>query len=217
MNKKSILTTAVTCAILTGCGLFPKEVERVEALKEQNKIEEQNQEEKIEEQNQKYSETARPLEEVIEENDLDKMVELESIDGEEKDTYDNPEDLSKYVSQKLYDFYTLQLSPEQYYQFLVQYGSQNVVNSLPSKKDAISIFTSLQSNYRELNITGDGFTITNITLNRMNQEGFFYRKVNSTNGEEFFITTVVKEGNEWKYDNDSPSPPYRIEKNEDDR
>lgn len=187
---------------------FEEEAKRVEQIKAENEKKEAAEKLSDKEKYEIYKDMEKPLYEVIKENDLDVLQEVASIEGETKDTYEDPAEFSKYASQILYNFYISQIDASKYYTFLMQYGSERVKEELPSEEDAIAIFTSIQDSFKKQNITGDSYTLTNVAFDRMKREGNFYRKVNTTNGEEYFMTIIKKEDGVWKYEDDSPAPPY---------
>lgn len=195
--------------ILVACSnsKFEEEAKRVEQVKIKN---EKQAAEKLtdEEKYEIYKGMEKPLDDVIKENDLDVLQEVSSIEVEIKDTYEDPIEFSKYASQILYNYYISQIKPEEYYRFLLQHGSERVKADLPSEVDAVAIFTSIQDSFKKQNITGDAYTLTNVDFNRMKREGNFYRKLLTTNGEEYFMTIIKKENGVWKFEDDSPAPPY---------
>ncbi|MEI2356286.1 hypothetical protein [Mesobacillus zeae] len=206
-------TIAISC-LLTGCigNNFEKEAQRVKEQKEELKKETTAKEnKKSKEQAALYKSLEKPLDKVILENDLDSVKEMDSIQVESKTHYDNASELARYAGQVLYGFYTGQVSPKEYYKFLLGYGSEDVKNELPSKDDALVILSTLSDTYKNANITGEGYDLTEVTYDRLKRSGTFYRKVLTTNGEEYFITTITLEDGKWKYVEDSPSPPYEIE------
>ncbi|EFV74562.1 hypothetical protein MKY20_24915 [Cytobacillus sp. FSL W8-0315] len=207
MKVKAISLILSSSLLLTGCGgLFDKESKRIEALKEEKKQGELKDSKEKEEQE-------RPVNEVVYENELDTLKEVENLDYKNLEEYKDAAEFSKFVADALYKFYTVQLSPENYYEFLLQYGTESVKESLPSKDDAVTVFSSLQDLYLKQNINGESYTLTNVTFNRLKNEGSFYRKVLTTNGEEYFISIIQKENGVWKYADDSPSPPYEVQDN----
>ncbi|AND43118.1 MULTISPECIES: hypothetical protein [Cytobacillus] len=214
MKVKAISLILSSSMLLTGCGgLFDKESKRIEALKEEKKQGELKDSKEKEEQEKIYKDMERPVNEVVYENELDTLKEVENLDYKNLEEYKDAAEFSKFVADALYKFYTVQLSPENYYEFLLQYGTESVKESLPSKDDAVTVFSSLQDLYLKQNINGESYTLTNVTFNRLKNEGSFYRKVLTTNGEEYFISIIQKENGVWKYADDSPSPPYEVQDN----
>lgn len=211
-----ILSSALAISLLlTGCmnSKFEEEAQRVKEQKEEMKKKEKEKEK--ENKNKKkqddiYKELEKPLEEVILENDLDAVKEMPSLEVEEKPNFEDAAEFAKYAGKMLYLFYTQQITPEQYYDFQINYGSSQVIDELPTEKDAINILTSLQDMFKKQNITGEEYKITEPQLDRLKRNATFYRKILTTNGKEYFITTITKEDEGWKYVEDSPSPPYQL-------
>lgn len=221
MRKTAVLFSFVTASLLlTGClnSSFEDEAKRVKERKEELRKEEKENKNKSEKAlNEYYKGQEKPLEEAILENDLDEVKEIDPSEVSEKSKFEDAMKFAQYTSRILYEFYTQQISPEQYYNFLISHGSSNVKEELPSEKDAITILSALQDMYKKRNITGDGYKLTTIEFDRLKRDGTFYRKVSTTNGEEFFITTIIKEDEGWKYVEDSPSPPYILETSENNK
>lgn len=212
MKRAIILAPMLaTSVLLTGCfnSSFEEEAKRVkerkQELKQEEKVKISNSEK---EQKEFYKKLEKPLDEVIWENDLDKVIEIEPADVQEKATFEDSLEFAQYTSKILYEFYTQQISPEQYYMFLMNHGSSSAKDGLPTKKDAVLILTNIQDMYKKQNITGDGYKLTQVILDRLKRDGTFYRKLTTTNGEEYFITTITKEKEGWKFVEDGPSPPY---------
>ncbi|MGS2779883.1 hypothetical protein ACVBAX_21330 [Robertmurraya sp. GLU-23] len=198
--------------LLSACSdsRFEEEAKRVEQVKAEKEKAEAASQLSDKEKYEVYKKMEKPLDEVILENDLDVLEEVSNIEVETKDQYEDATEFSKYASQVLYNFYLSQIDAKKYYDFLLQHGSERVKSELPSEKDTIAIFTSIQESFKKQNITGDSYTLTNLSFDRMKREGNFYRKVVTTNGEEYFITTIKKENGVWKYEDDSPAPPYLL-------
>ncbi|KZE68023.1 hypothetical protein AWM68_17795 [Fictibacillus phosphorivorans] len=211
-RKILILSLLTTSLLMTGCfnTAFQEKIEEKQKEKEQaKKASAEKKAEKKDKENETYEKLAKPLDEVINESDLDTGKIITPVgDVKAKNSYENSGDFSIYVADVLYKFYTQQISPEQYYEFLTKYGSRSTVQELPSKEDAITILGSLQGLYKSKNIQGESYVLTEIMLGRLKKEGHFYRKVITTNGEEYFISTIAKEDGAWKFVEDSPSPPF---------
>jgi hypothetical protein len=211
VSLKVMLPIVAGCLFLSGCagdsfteGAKKTESKNIEAKKEKKKKET----DKAKNQKEFYKNLEKPMGEVIKENDLDHVKLMDSIEFTQKDQYDDVNEFAKYAGHMLYQFYTLQVTPAQYYDFLKKYGSKNNLKKIPTEEDAINILTSLQDMFKKQNITGENYVLSEVVFDRLKREGHFYRKVLTTNGEEYFITTMVKENGHWKYDEDSPSPPF---------
>jgi hypothetical protein len=153
-----------------------------------------------------YSKLVKPLGEVIKENELDSVNTVEVIDISPDLTLDSASDVAQYSARVLYEFYTFQITSEDYYTFLIQHGSETTVQELPSKEDVLMILNNLQAMHKD--VRGENYELTEIEFNRLQNEGHFYRKVVTTYGIEYFITTIKKEEKSWKFVQDEPSPPY---------
>lgn len=172
---------------------------------------EKKQKEKEQEEKEKeiYESMEKPINEVVEENNLDQVkVNSDTANIHEMKNYTDATEFSKYVAKVLYDFYTIQMDSRSYYNFMKNYGSKDMIADLPSEKDAITFYTTLQDMYKQKGITGDGYVITEVIFDAKQTEGHFYRKLTTTNGVEYFITTITKEKDGWKFVEDSPSPPF---------
>jgi hypothetical protein len=213
LGLKVIIPIVVGCVFLSGCSSdkFTEGAKKTESKNQEIK-KEKKQKEATQEKDQKefYKNLAKPLDEVVQENDLDHVNLMVSAEYAQKEQYKDGSEFAKFAGHMLYQFYTLQISPDQFYEFLKKYGSKNTLKKTPTKKDSITILTSLQDMFKKQNITGENYLLTEVIYNQLKREGRFYRKVLTTNGEEYYITTIVKENGEWKYDEDSPSPPFTV-------
>jgi hypothetical protein len=195
--------------LLVGCSNdeFKEEVEKVK--KENKQLSEEQQSAKDQKELEKfYKQFEKPINELLPNTQLDEVQVVEPTEVVKRDKYEDGNEFSNFVAQVLYQFYTLQISPEDYYTFLQKYGSENTLKNLPKNENAITALTTIQDMYKNQNINGDSYVLTKVVYDRFKTEGHFYRKVITTNGEEYFITTIVKEKNGWKYENDEPAPPY---------
>lgn len=211
INAKVIFPFLISSVILAGCngGKFAEEAKKVnEKYKDVAKVEKSNVANDEKKQKEFYEKLKKPLEEVVLENDFDTVKLMDSVDVIERDHYEAGSEFAKLVGRELYNFYTLKVTPEEHYAFLSKYGSENALKDIPTKENAIQVLGMLQDMYRKQNITGDSYVLTEVIYDRFKKEGHFYRKVNSTNGEEYFISTIIKEKDGWKYEEDSPSPPF---------
>ncbi|MEU2529964.1 hypothetical protein ABZ737_33230, partial [Streptomyces sp. NPDC013087] len=158
-----------------------------------------------------YEEQAKPMEEVIEEMDKEEATLLTTDkDIEAKEEFTDVEEFARYTADILYKFQTLQLDARTYYQFMKTYGTEELKNSLPQEEDAIAIYKSIQDAYLKENMHGESYQVTKPVLDRLGRNGYFYREVLSTKGEEYFITTIIKEDGSWKYSSDDLSPPFEV-------
>ncbi|RHW35976.1 hypothetical protein D1B31_17970 [Neobacillus notoginsengisoli] len=212
--KKRIFTSFLAASLLlTGCfnSKFEEEAKRVKQKKEElQKEEKANKSKSQKEEVDFYKKLEKPLEETILENDLDEVKEMDTKEVQEKPVFEDGTEFAQYTGKVLYEFYTQQITPEEYYKFLKSYGSISVNEELPTEKDALTILATIQDMFKKQNITGDGYKITQVEFNHSKRNGTFYRKVTTTNGEEYFLTSIIKENGGWKYVEDSPSPPYSL-------
>jgi uncharacterized lipoprotein YehR (DUF1307 family) len=209
--KFPFLISVSLVLLISGCTneKFKEEVERTEKVNLENRQKHDAAGESID--HETYSKLEKPLDEVIKENELDSVNTVEVIDISPDLTFGSASDFAQYSARILYKFYTSQITSEDYYTFLIQHGSETTVQELPSKEDALMILNNLQAMYKD--VRGENYELTETDFNRLENEGHFYRKVVTTNGIEYFITTITKEENSWKFVQDEPSPPY-VERNE---
>lgn len=200
--------------ILNGCTNGDPLVKEAKKINESQKKEESQQVDN--EQSDKvlqefYEELAKPMEEVIEEMDKEEVTLLTTDkEVEAKEEFTEVEEFARYTADILYKFQTLQLDANTYFQFMTTYGTEELKNSLPHEEDAVAIYKSIQDAYLKENIHGESYQVTKPVLDRLGRNGYFYREVLSTKGEEYFITTIIKEDGSWKYSSDDLSPPFEV-------
>lgn len=194
--------------ILSGCSNDPfvKEAKKINDTKDTH--EETETDSKSQDLESFYKDQVRPLDEVVAELDGESVKILDKKEVEVKSSYEDPEEFARYAADILYKFQSLQISPEDFYKFILDYGSIQTVEELPQKHDAINIFKSIQDSYLQANVKGESYDITVVNLDRFKRQGYFYRKVLSTEGINYFITSIYKEDGAWKYITDEPSDPF---------
>lgn len=209
MRKLIVLSFTLTLVFLVGCNdSFVEKAKETQGKQvENNETEVDKSEQELEEF---YKEYEKPISDSLQENDLDELEEMNKNDSASKEINENdPELFAQYVATILFSFENGELKAEQYYDFLSRYGSEKVVNDLPKDKhDGVHIFESIQDLYKENNPAAKDYSLSELQYSQGNVEAYFYRKVLRDKNEEFYITTIVKEGGIWKFSDDSPSGPY---------
>lgn len=186
-------------------------------VKEAQKTEQENKQ-KLEEKNRNvaavskkeetiYKKMEKPIDEVIKEDNLDKEKVIDK-NVLKKDEFTDPKEMAKYTGVILNKFYSLQITPQEFYDFIQLYGSKDAIKALPQKEDALNVLSVIQSQFKDQGIDYKDYVITDVTLNKMKDEAYFYRKSITKSGKIYNITTLVKENGIWKYQEDSPSPPF---------
>ncbi|QAS54796.1 hypothetical protein [Halobacillus litoralis] len=174
-------------------------------------IEQEMDEEELQKERDKiYEEMKRPMDEVIKDNDLDELATMDTEVNEELNSYEDPQEFAKRVGKVMYEFEDGSITPKEYADFLKAHTGEHYSQKslLEEKKNAIEVLRTLQDAYTS-NVAPESYDLTTITYNRSEKEGYFYRKINGENSEYYYITTIIKEDNVWKLQDDSPSPPYK--------
>ncbi|MDO6657399.1 hypothetical protein [Anaerobacillus sp. 1_MG-2023] len=220
--KVPILLLVLTMTI--GCSnKLVDEAEQVKAQSKnsvENKLdEEKNTQEDLE---KVYEDMERPIKEVFEENDFEKVNQLINEDGIElKKHYEDSTAFAIFAGNMLYNFQASEISPSAFYDFLKQYGSESIQEGLKiDRKDAITSFENVQDIYKNSKQQPKSYELSEVQISVGFSEGYFYRKVATNKGDDYYITTVKQEDGNWKFVDDSPSPPYEavevMEKGEED-
>lgn len=188
-----------------------QEMNQIKIEEEEIKLEEEK-----EEQRELYKSMEKPLEEVIQENALDqKKVINQEEDISEKTNFTDETEFALYVSSVLFDFRNGTISPEEYFSFLSKHSAKDIKKEFPTDKEtALLIYSNIQSLFKDNDIKPESYITSEVTLNASKKEGHFYRKILTNKGEEFYITTIVKEDGQWKFSDDSPSPPFEIQESD---
>ncbi|NRD81111.1 hypothetical protein HPT25_27860 [Bacillus sp. BRMEA1] len=171
----------------------------------------EEQEKSKDDANKIYKKLEKPISEDIKEIDKDKRTEQNISNIPMKDTYSDPNEMALRISKEIFDFSTGKTDVNQYYDFLMKYGSKTFIQEfLPNEEKGKSFLTNVQEAIKSQKGYGIKYTITTVDLNKAEDEGNFYRKVTlNTNEEAYFITTIVNENGSWKFSEDNPSPPYQ--------
>jgi len=158
-----------------------------------------------------YDDLSKPLNQVVDSADKDrkKIVDKQYV---VKDSYTDPVEFEKFAAKNIFDFYSFKISPDEYYSFLIKYGSKEMLKEqkvLEKKESGVLFLTNVQGLLKDNGALGDDYTISELTFNSAKNEAYFYRKVQLVNRQfSYFITTIVKENDEWKLLQDSPSEPF---------
>lgn len=187
-----------------------QEAERVAKENEKLKEEQVKEDKEIQEKTSEiYESLEKPIDEVLDANELDvvRTVEKQIV---EKENYEDPSEFSWKVSDMIFRFNEGQIKPEEYYEFLVQHGSKTFIEEwIPNREDGLVFLETVQIMLTADGVSAKDYTTTEVRLTRNNTEGYFYRKLtNGTDQEEFYVTTIVKEDGIWKFQDDSPSSPF---------
>ncbi|GLO68291.1 MULTISPECIES: hypothetical protein [Oceanobacillus] len=167
------------------------------------------QEDQQPEYNVQEGSTVHEVKENIDEQREEKeTVELEEIEG--KESFKNKEEFAQYVARILYDFESKAISPEIYYNFLMSHGSRVFLKDFDdtNKEDIILGYEDLQKLINKVDTHYNGYKISELTLDEPEIYAYFYRSVETEGGMTNYITTIVKEGDTWKFDNDELSSGY---------
>ena len=220
--KRPILLLVLTLTV--GCS--NKLIDEAEQVKAESKSSVENKSEdtkKSQEELEKvYEDMERPIKEVFKENDFEKVNRLINEDGIElKNHYEDSTAFAIFAGNMLYNFQASEISPSAFYDFLKQYGSESIQEGLQvDRKDAITSFENVQDIYKSSKQQPRSYELSEIQTTAGFREGYFYRKVSTNKGDDYYITTIQQEDGNWKFVDDSPSPPYEavevMEKGEED-
>ncbi|WP_157076603.1 hypothetical protein [Sutcliffiella cohnii] len=208
--KRNFLVGLMLVVLLTGC-LNDRIVQEAKN-KNQSKEESSNEElvPQSSDEEEKVDEITKTIEEALEEIEKDKRTIIPG-EFEIKDKYDDETEFAGFVSEQLFKFYNLDLSPKAYYEFLIKHGSTRMKEELEvlnNEIDGIAFLTNIQGLMKDRELAGSHYEITEVELNGGKSEAHFYRKVMAYGNASYYITTIVKENGVWKYLEDSPSPPF---------
>ncbi|MFD1736244.1 hypothetical protein ACFSCX_06655 [Bacillus salitolerans] len=202
------ITLFILLLLVTGCN--QKIIEDVNRVEKQEKTKQEKTLTIEEEQKEILKNVEKPLEEVVQENELESKKTIET-EFQTVEQYLDPTDFSKRISYELFMFSNGKKSTTDFVDILMTFSSKSFHDEwLQDKNAAIQMFNNVQGMMMEENVFPVSYEITEITLSQSRNEAYFYRKVISrSQGELYYITTIVKENGEWKLADDSPSPPYQ--------
>lgn len=217
MKYRRLLIGSLVLATLLVTGCNNKIVKEAEDVSESNKKLETSVAEEQEEKEKKvkdlYKDLEKPIDEVVEAVEKEKMKQVDTK-VIEKEFYEDPNEFSKKVAKVLYEFTTGEMSSEGYYEFLKANASNSYIEQyLPEKKEGLLFVKNVQSLLiQKTPELEDKYILTQVSINRTKTEGHFYRELTTVKGEKmYYISTIVKEDGVWKYQDDSPSPPFEKE------
>jgi outer membrane murein-binding lipoprotein Lpp len=217
MKYRKMLIGSLVLSSLVVAGCNNKIVKEAEDVSESNKKLETNVAEKQEEKEKKaqdlYKDLEKPIDEVVEAVEKEKMKQVDT-NVVEKASYEDPNEFSKKVAKVLYEFTTGKMSSENYYEFQKASASKSYIEQyLPEEKEGLLFVKNVQSLLiQKTPELEDRYTLTQVSINRTKTEGHFYRELTTIKGEKlYYISTIVKEDGVWKFQDDSPSPPFEKE------
>jgi hypothetical protein len=128
-----------------------------------------------------------------------------------KKKYTDANEFAIFVGDTLRQFYEGKISPEQYYDFIQKYGSSTLKIIEPSNKDeAVAVYTNVQELLKKKVSNMNNYVISTVQIDDTGLEGYFYRQWETSQEVICYITTIVKDGDVWKYQSDQPSTPVII-------
>lgn len=130
-----------------------------------------------------------------------------------RNSYSDPVEFAAFVAKEIFEFRNNSISPQDYYTFLKKFGAKKVGADaqqpvLKKKSVAIPYLSNLQSIIQQQGVAGTSYKLTELTFNATKKQAYFYRKVSSQSGDNYFITTIVLENGQWKFYEDNSSPGF---------
>lgn len=212
MHKKIPLILLATATLLSACN--NKIVDEAEKVESQKKEQEYMQEELEAKQLEILEENEITLDEVLEDIDKEKetkkTLDIEKV--EEKEEFHDGEEFAQYVSSVLFDYFTGEISAEDYYNFVTKHGSLKHVKDLDTdmKDLMVKSFADIQKLFLEQDLAIKKYKVSELTLDEAGIYGYFYRTLITEEGTELnYVTTIVNEGQNWKYESDVLSHGYK--------
>ncbi|WP_337019976.1 hypothetical protein [Oceanobacillus massiliensis] len=213
MNRKKVILFLLIALTLSACNNRLVEVaeeNEKQSAADDSESRRQTDEEIKEEQAKIYKEIEKPVEEIVKNNDLKQMEIQDSAVNTAKDNYVDENEFARYTARLIFDYQSAKISPKEYFDFLSNYGAEAIVNEMPAdEEEALLVYSNVQSQLSD-STQFESYTISKVGLNKSKREGYFYRLVNTSEGEAYYITTITKEAGNWKFLEDSPAPPFEI-------
>jgi len=190
MRNFLILSACFSLILISGCeSKFTERAKEAEQKRIENKKEEPKEltPETVElsEEQQKALDNLekKEAEEALFENDLDIRKELKKDVPPQKESYENPEELSQFLGYLFYAYHTKKMNHEDYYKTLLPHMHTQYLSMLPKEeKNRISSFKSLQNLFIEqLPALINDYVITELQYQDRSGEATFYRKYELSN------------------------------------
>lgn len=211
----------VPVILFSGClpNSLEKEVEQTE--KKNEKIQKELKKEK-EQQKPENIKLSKEQEEIIDSLEGDVNSAVDSIEKDKRKPvaikvppkqgfFQNPSELSQYLSAITFQFHRGDITPEAFFNSIKPYLHVSFLGEMPqSNENQILAYETIQEYYTsQLKAPIASYELTNVETNLKGNEASYYRKYVLDNKEElFFITILKKEGDKWLLFDDSPSPAY---------
>lgn len=217
-NKIIIIMSILSIMFLAACN--SKIIQEAEKVEEENKAVQLEDKELRKEQEEVLIENENEIDDIVEkiksERETKSTVDVESV--EIKDEYESKEDFAQYVAKILYDFHTKNITAEEYFNFTIEHGSKLLLQGVnpDNKQTMVEGFSHIQNRLNQNDYEYKGYSISEITMDKPGIYGYFYRNIIREDTELNYITTIVKQGDAWKFDSDQPSSGYNEKEGEDE-
>lgn len=218
LKKAFISSLLVTAALtLTACGGADRLVKQAGEVSEKNAKERDLVQEQ---QDKSYEQKVKEWEKMYAEYDEQTREEtLEYIEKRPvgpvndepivfKEVYTDPDELARFASDLLYNFYRGDIKANDYVVFLENYGSENAKELLLIGKhdEDVKLMNSIQSRIRDQGIEYASYEVSKVQIE--GKKGVFYRKLTTSTGlQAFYRTELIKEDGNWYFHNDELSEP----------
>jgi hypothetical protein len=221
-KKAMIGTLLVSLTVaLTGCGGAERLVQTAEEVAKNNSQNEEQEKgrqektykEKVEEWKKMYSKYGEQTrEETLKQIDKKNVGPANTEEIVVKDAYTDPDELARFASDLLFNYYRGDIHAEDYVVFLEKYGSSDIKKQLLTGKhdEDVKLMASVQSKIRDQGIDYVTYEISKARVEGNKAE--FYRKMTASNGlQAFYRTELIKENGHWYFHNDEPSVPVAFD------
>ncbi|MCK6259543.1 hypothetical protein LCY76_23525 [Fictibacillus sp. KIGAM418] len=215
-GKRVIVIAAIgSLAFLSGCfnNKMEQELAKHTAAEVHKKLSENEKDKLSKEQTKKeneiYKKMEKPINQVVDEVPKEKAEQIANK-GKQRQSYSDPVEFAQFTGKILFEFYTQNIHSAQYRAFLESYGDSKISKKFLKNKDADSFIDEVQKTIKESGFIPSNYKITKPVISA--SDGYFYLEFSdSLNKTQTFIISMIQEQDTWKFINNRPAPPIRIE------
>lgn len=205
-NKIALITLIICLGLTAGCGMndvINDEINKKDKLNSSQNIDTDD-----------LAITKEDAAKMLQQQDMESAKELDLNVPENKEYFDNAEELAQYISYMFFSFYHNDIDAATYLSTLYQHAHSDYLSYFSKdKKNAIEYLQDTKKKYlKSLSSPLKSYVITELQYeNNKTIATFYYKTILKDDSEIYTLTTLKKEKGKWKLYDNRPSTPYSVE------
>lgn len=214
-----LLTISTTVLLITGCKENRLDQSAEETKSSVYEDKKNNQElpydEQVKEWQKQYENMGDDVKEILEENPYKEVRKYGSLEFEVRESYNAPQEFGNFVAQTLYKFYRGQIKPEDYLNFVYDYGSTYLKKNTTTGNvnDDLELVKNLQKLMEPNARDFADYELSEVTYSEEDPNiAYIYRRMYTVTGaEKYFLITLHKgKDDTWLLAEEEASPPVKF-------